>query len=838
MGLFNDLNALESAGLIQVAKVEPDLEYLFRHSMIQDAAYAALLESDRKRLHLSVGKAIEHLYPERKTEFAAILGNHFKEAGDEEHALTYFIIAGDEALTVYANAEAEMQYRSALELHCCSGPEIAWLYSGLGEALYRQNRFVEAIDTLRTGIEIYKQNRDYDGMARQYARLARVEWYASLRPEGLRTCLIGMKEVRTAPDSQGKAMLIHETARAYYFNGNSEKALPLCRQALKLAEQFGDTFLQADSLATLGILAGVTPEESLEALSKAVELAEANGYMQVAMRAYINLGSMTRTWRGDNETALKCYKRSSELGRMRGVASEELLGLTSYISCLFAPGRLKEVRAELPRMEALALQIPDPEPSQALITYIKAILTIHEGDWDSGVEVFRQSLQRYRGLKNKESELSVLDELSWMILEKQRWGEPADLGEVEMLLGTALEMFKKEDSNELIWVYPRMAMLKARQGKIIEAEQWIEKSQQRISGSRSIWDERFLQECTMEVNVTRRNWDEALSQIENITRTDGRLGFRVNYARSLLCWGDMLITQGASGDLETAAILLRQSIDEFNAMGIGHYPEIAQHKLKIILEQQHARTLDHEKMTRELKKARRVQESMLPKTLPQLAGWDLTAMLEPAHETSGDFYDFLTLPDEKLGMVIADVTDKGTGAALYMALSRSLWRTFAVNHPDAPQKTLDETNQRIMADTHGGLFITVFYGILDPQAGVFTYCSAGHLPGLLLRSSSGEIEQLQRTGIPLGVLESAGWSKQSVILEPGDALVLYTDGITDAQTSAEEFYGLERLEQICKKAKDKSAIQIRELILGDLRTWVGQAEQYDDISLIVLVREK
>ncbi|NJD58863.1 MAG: serine/threonine-protein phosphatase, partial [Anaerolineae bacterium] len=724
------------------------------------------------------------LYPGRKKEFAAILGNHFKLAGEEEHALSYFILAGDEALKVYANAEAELQYRSALELSCCSGLDIAWLYSGLGEALYRQNRFVESADAFQEGIKIYRACGDNDGVARLYARLARVEWYDSKRPKGLQTCLVGMKEVRDAPDSQGKAMLIHETARAYYFNGNSEKALPLCRQALKIAEQLGDTYLQADSMATLGILSGITPEESLEALGKAVDLAEANGYMQVALRAYINLGTMTRTWRGDNETALRCFRRSAALGKLRGVASEEQLGLSSYISCLFAPGRLKEVRAELPNLEKLASQMPNPEPNLVLISYLKAILTIHEGDWDSGLAIFWQILQRYRELKNKESELSVLDELSWMILEKQRWGEPADLVKVEELLNTVLEIVKHKSSKELIWVYPRMAMLKARQGKIEEAEQWLERAQQRMPGSSSIWDERFMQECTMEIDFARRDWDQALSQVEKITRTDARLGFRVNYARSLLSWGDMLIMRGLSGDLETAETLLRQAIEECNAMGIGHYPDIAGAKLEVIGARQHARTLDHEKMTRELKKARRVQESLLPDKPPQLAGWDLSVMLEPAHETSGDFYDFLMLPDGKLGLIIADVTDKGTGAALYMALSRSLWRTFAVNHPEEPQQTLAETNQRIMADTHGGLYITLFYGILEPQEGAFRFCNAGHLPGLLQRAKDGEIEQLKRTGIPLGVLEAAGWSKEGLIMEPGDALVLYTDGITEAQNSA------------------------------------------------------
>ncbi len=220
MSLFSNLSTLETAGLIQVAKVEPDLEYLFSHSMVQDAAYASLLERDRKRLHLAVGDAIESLYPDRKQELAAILGYHFKEAGEDDRALYYFLIAGNESLAVYANQEAEIQYHSALELSCCSEPQIALLYAGLAEALYRQNRFAESIEAYFEGINVYKSEGDSDGVARLYARLARVEWYSGHRPDGLRICLQGLELVKDAPDSLGKATLIHETARAYYFNGN------------------------------------------------------------------------------------------------------------------------------------------------------------------------------------------------------------------------------------------------------------------------------------------------------------------------------------------------------------------------------------------------------------------------------------------------------------------------------------------------------------------------------------------------------------------------------------------------------------------------------------------
>jgi serine phosphatase RsbU (regulator of sigma subunit) len=838
MSLFNSLSMLETAGLIQVAKVEPDLEYFFSHSMVQDAAYASLLESDRKRLHLAVGEAIETLYPARKKELAAILGYHFKEAGDDDRALDYFLIAGDESLAVYANQEAEIQYRSALELSCCSEPQIGRLYAGLAEALYRQNRFVESVDAYFEGINVYKSFGDDDGIATLYARLARVEWFAGRRPDGLRICLQGLELVKDAPDSLGKATLIHETARAYYFNGNSDKALPLCRQALTLAEQLGAVPEQADALATLGILAGVEPEESLLALRKAVELAEANGLLNIAMRAHINLGTMTRAWLADNETALQHFRRAAEIGKLRGVASEEVLGRSSYIACLFTPGRLNEIEAELPGLEELIRQIPNPSPMLITVKFIKAVLTSYKGDWDRAISELWECLQKYREEQNQESEISMLDELSWLMLEENRWGELSDLDIVDRLLQEALLIVEQANSNERMWVYSRIAILRARQRRLAEAQEWLDKNRQGIATRFSAWDDRLNGEVEIEIAIGEQNWNKAILTTEKITQKEQRLGFRVHAAVSLVSWADLLIKRGDTQDVEDAQIFLRQAMAEFFEMGIGHYPDIAQDLLKKIQLKQRAETVQNVQMTSELRKARKVQESLLPANPPQIPGWDVAVLLEPAHETSGDFYDFLTLPDGNQGMVIADVTDKGTSAALFMALSRSLWRTFAINHPAEPELTMAETNQRIVLDTHGGLFITLLYGILNPQQAEFTYCSAGHHPALLLRAQDGTIERLERTGIPLGVLEETSWRRKSVSINPGDVLVLYTDGITDAENLSEEFFGLERLHGAVSRQRGKTAAQVRDALRDEVRRWVGSAAQFDDITLLVLVREK
>ena len=837
MTLFSDLGTLESAGLIRVAKVEPDLEYHFLHSLVQDAAYASLLDGDRKRLHQAVGDAIENLYPDRKKELSALLGYHFQEAGQEDKALSYFLLAGDEALAAYANQEAEFQYKHAMNLVCCTDSEIARLYSGLGEAVYRQGRFDEAIEALHTGINIYNSIGDSDQVARLYGKVGRILWYAGNRPAGLQTCLQGLELVKDAPASSGKASLMHETARAYHFNWNSDKALPICRQALEMAEQFGATNVQADALATLGILSGVSPEESLAALRKSVELAEANGYLQVSMRAHQNLGTMIRTFLMDNEAAMEHFRRSAEQGRLRGAASEEIIGLVSYTSCLILPGRYKEVDAELIKLDELVEKNSNSVPMQLLVKFIRAALTGYRGDWDTAISTFRELLHAWRELKNLESEISMLTELTYFLLEKSKWGELDELGEVESYLLEAIKIIEQDDSEENSWVYPRMAMLRVRQGRLDEANEWLEKARSVSKTKPSAWHEIFQGEAEIEIAIAKQDWQKALKIIEKLNTLAVRVGFRSLVSKYLLIWADLHIRRGEPADMERAQVLLREALTVCAEIGSDHYPLIAQSKLQMVRSHTYAQVLDHEKMTKDLKKARQVQESLLPKTLPILPGWELAVALKPAGETSGDFYDFIDLPDGKIGISIADVTDKGTSAALFMALSRSLWRTYAVEYPDNPGKTMEVTNQRILADTHGGLFITLFYGILDPKTGEFSYCSAGHHPAYLVRSKDRHIEELSRTGIPLGVLEDSTWNQQKITIEQGDTLVLYTDGVTDALNEKEQFFGQPRLHDALLEYYGRPAGEMHKLLFSDVRDWIGHAQQYDDITLMVIKRE-
>jgi serine phosphatase RsbU (regulator of sigma subunit) len=240
-----------------------------------------------------------------------------------------------------------------------------------------------------------------------------------------------------------------------------------------------------------------------------------------------------------------------------------------------------------------------------------------------------------------------------------------------------------------------------------------------------------------------------------------------------------------------------------------------------------------EKMARELEIAGKIQATFLPTVQPQLPGWEIAAALIPARQTSGDFYDFVELANGRIGFVVADVADKGTGAALYMALSRTLLRTYAAHFPDDPARALQATNERILADTHSDQFVTVFYAVLEGESGRLTYANAGHNPALLVGTQTAE---LGNTGIPLGMFPDQSWRQAALTLAPGDSLILYTDGIPEAMNGAQEEFGDGRLQQLTADYADQSAAQTLAAVQTAVQAFVGDAPQTDDITLLVVKR--
>lgn len=268
-------------------------------------------------------------------------------------------------------------------------------------------------------------------------------------------------------------------------------------------------------------------------------------------------------------------------------------------------------------------------------------------------------------------------------------------------------------------------------------------------------------------------------------------------------------------------------------------------------------------LNKELEQGRRIQANFLPQHLPQVPGWDFAASFRPARQVAGDFYDVFPLPDGKVGLVIADVCDKGVGAALFMALIRSLIRIFCgqafekldhsvvgrIVEPVCPLseegawpascRTLEAvrlTNAYILGN-HGelGMFATVFFGVLDPATGTLDYVNAGHEPPLIL--NNGRVRaRLGPSGPAAGLLEEARFTVRRVLFVPGDIFLGYTDGLSEARSPGDELFGRSRLQEVVTARGFAQAADLLVHINETLSHFTQDAPQEDDTTLLAVRR--
>jgi serine phosphatase RsbU (regulator of sigma subunit)/anti-sigma regulatory factor (Ser/Thr protein kinase) len=251
-----------------------------------------------------------------------------------------------------------------------------------------------------------------------------------------------------------------------------------------------------------------------------------------------------------------------------------------------------------------------------------------------------------------------------------------------------------------------------------------------------------------------------------------------------------------------------------------------------LVRQQEAEAQARERIENELRVARLIQQTLLPKELPILNGWKLATHYQPARAVGGDFYDFIYHQNGQLGLVVGDVTDKGVPAALVMATTRSILRS-AAEHFDSPGKVLEQANNLLCPDIPPNMFVTCMYAILDPASGRLVYANAGH--DLPHRRHKDGIEELRATGMPLGLIPGMDYEQKETILLPGDSILFYSDGLVEAHNSYREMFGFPRLRDLI--AYHPGGAGLIEFMLGKLAEFTGADwEQEDDVTLLSLER--
>ena len=289
----------------------------------------------------------------------------------------------------------------------------------------------------------------------------------------------------------------------------------------------------------------------------------------------------------------------------------------------------------------------------------------------------------------------------------------------------------------------------------------------------------------------------------------------------------------AEGDLDTVITIPNE--DEFGDLA-GIFNDMTR-----AVKQGQEDALARERLTREMETAREIQERLLPDSAPHLTGFEVTGTSIPSREVGGDYFDFIVQGPDRMGVAVGDVSGKGMPAALLMSnLQASLHGQ--VIHPSSVADVVSRVNDLIVRSTDPHMFATFFYGVLDTAAGTLTSVNAGHNPPMVLRAD-GTVEELRKGGLLLGMVEDVEYVQEEVTLAPGEVVVLYTDGITEAVgPSAEEddpdaMFGEDQLEDVVRRHAHLPAVGIKEAILAAVAEHTAGVAQSDDITLVVIRRQ-
>jgi serine phosphatase RsbU (regulator of sigma subunit) len=380
-----------------------------------------------------------------------------------------------------------------------------------------------------------------------------------------------------------------------------------------------------------------------------------------------------------------------------------------------------------------------------------------------------------------------------------------------------------------------------------------------VCGARSVWLELFsVNDKTGELFVevaAKRNISQL--EINSIAMDDGTQlqRYLMDSHKALLIediWADRrtkhLKNEGfARGSLLTVPLLSHEKLigvlhatkdfqNAFDQDDIDVMTTFADH-VSIAIENSRliSKSIERERLHQEMMVAQRMQKRLLPQSLPNMSSAEFAAVSESSMEVGGDYYDIISLKDERIGIVIGDVSGKGVSAAFYMAEVKGIVMSLSKIYA-APRELLSRANDTLMETLEKNAFISAIYGVLDVRHATLKLARAGHCPVIYVSQNS--VELIRSTGIGLGLTDSAQFElateERTIQLKAGDICIFYTDGITESRNAEMEEYGYERLMHIAGKCTDCSASEIKDQILNSVRTFIGQGTYNDDVTLIVM----
>lgn len=561
--LESHLDELEQSNLIRVARAEPELEYLFRHALVQDAAYESLLKADRRRLHRQVGEILERLYPERQLELASLLAHHFHEAGEAEQARHYFTLAGDHATASYANREAEQHYRHALALEP-DEPQRAYLLDRLASTLSSQDRYRETLEVMRQAIALYQALGRSDEVASLYRRGSWALWSEGETPGSLVFCQEGLTALAGTPETAALAGLIHEMGRVSFFNGLLEQARTLCLRALAIAERVGSVPVEGATLTTLGILSHQAPEEAVALLQHATEILPGSSRPWFAARAYNNLGEIVAYALGNFEEAQGYFRLSRTIVvRYAANAFGELFSLNNLVEATLWQGKFAEAEALFPTVQQLLAPFPGVSEVAFSFRLLQILLARYRGAVVESVEPLYGYLEEMNQIGNLQNQHRIALYLGEALMEL---GQSA---EAEPLLQQAVAIRRRGLGVGVMRSNYLLAQLHAQQGRSDAARAALEEAHQWWRGYPGRLNEAFRHSAEAHLALAEGRWPDAHAAFEQAAALHEQLGSRWYHAQLLRQWARAYPTQPSAE--HTARALLHRALTLFEAMDVPIY---------------------------------------------------------------------------------------------------------------------------------------------------------------------------------------------------------------------------------------------------------------------------
>jgi predicted ATPase len=565
------IDCLEQAEMAQIIRELPrtriGVSFAFAHALIPSTLQEGLSGLRRQKLHRRVAEAISELFP---NDFES-LAYHYEEAGNADCALEAYTKAAERALSVYTNREAVRYFNEALDL-VQDKSEKADLLSGLGEAQFRENHFQAAIETWEKAIQLYRELRNFDQIAYLMARSARSAWYLDQYNECLQICQKGMALVQGQPESPGQAALVHELARSYRFLNQFEEALPYARQALEMAKRLNLVDVQADTLATIGILSNLPAEELQSALEEAARLADSAGLMAISIRAHINLGGHLSRM-GDLTNARIQFAIVRQAAQQTGASNNDFDMLTSIIQIDRMLGDMDSADRGIEELKKIKDNTPNPVVSDYLIRFSEVYRNRTYGELEQAITGFIELL----AVKNHEINEKLLS--TTLLTLTDALIEVGKFKDAKERLDEFQKMNEPESLDHKLDYYNLRQQVLLGLGQVEKAHMQIDLAVRHRIPIPSKMDDATIDRMRARQAAAEKDWKTAIQSYNDLVEVMVKCKSRLTQADLLVEYAKYLQEKGESEDLVIARLKLLQARQLYEDMKLSYYVEKVDQKM-------------------------------------------------------------------------------------------------------------------------------------------------------------------------------------------------------------------------------------------------------------------